>query len=172
MRATWRSLLLLLISSTGLKLWAWPLDLSRDQYASSITQAIDQYIKEDTDTFVYKLWKLDPDMHSTLSPQPQVPYFLLKETVCRKSETSETRECPFKDNGILKVCSVQLSEKEITLRVLCDTATKQHSRSRRSEKTNEKKKKCKRTCNLTGGLSIIASLPLKTKKSPGRAARR
>ncbi|XP_053571627.1 cathelicidin-1 [Bombina bombina] len=166
-------LFLFLILNVKTKLSAFPTDDPRGaQYISAVTRAIEIYNEEDSNTSLFKLLKVDSNVNTTPATNPLIIHFILKETICLKSKNQKTQECPFKSDGLLKVCSLHIFMEQAN-KVICDTVTKQHFRQRRSipvskvKCRNEKQRRCV-TDNkkyLPGGFSPINNIQVNTLKN-------
>ncbi|XP_030045753.1 cathelicidin antimicrobial peptide [Microcaecilia unicolor] len=83
------------------------------QDLDSIILAIDFYNQEQNETSIFKLLDVDNNRRLDDSANNQELNFRIKQTVCQKTETQNTEECEFKEDGLVKDCSAYvLYEKE------------------------------------------------------------
>ncbi|XP_074144825.1 cathelicidin-related antimicrobial peptide Bf-CRAMP-like [Sminthopsis crassicaudata] len=93
-----------------------------DEVARSLLQ--DTYNKESHDNFLYKILEIK---HVSYETERQILRFTIQETRCLKLENRYPDQCEFKDDGLVKDCSGQISSAGFHRFVVlsCDTVAGQ-----------------------------------------------
>ncbi|XP_075684922.1 cathelicidin-related peptide Oh-Cath-like isoform X2 [Rhinoderma darwinii] len=145
---SWR-LSLLLFSAVTLHSCLSDTPESDLQEERSIRDVIDLYNQREGVTYLYKtLEQLPPALLEESPPKS----FIIKETVCLKSEDPDITQCDFMSDGEVKICTLGDEDPE---EITCSSLTK-NVRVKRAGK-----KKCKgRSCRIlsTGRGSAIAGI--------------
>ncbi|CAJ0960043.1 unnamed protein product [Ranitomeya imitator] len=110
----------------------------------SIGDITDLYNQMEGVTYLYK--SLD-QIH--ISPPEDTKSFLIKETVCLKSENPELSQCDFKSDGNVKICTLHLGDEDPVDKI-CISLTTDDTANRTG------RRRCpRRPCRLPGSNSPI-----------------
>ncbi|XP_077127875.1 cathelicidin-related antimicrobial peptide Bf-CRAMP-like [Ranitomeya variabilis] len=93
----------------------------------SIGDITDLYNQKEGVTYLYK--SLD-QIH--ISPSKDTKSFLIKETVCLKSENLELSQCDFKPDGDVKICTLHLGDEDPVDKICISLTTEGEKSDRRS----------------------------------------
>ncbi|XP_073432974.1 cathelin-related peptide SC5-like [Dendrobates tinctorius] len=118
---------------------------------SSIGDIIDFYNQKEGVTYLYKSLDQISIAPSQEEENPVIKSFIIKETMCLKSENVDLSQCDFKVDGDVKICSVDLGD-EGPEDIMCISQTKD-IRVKRSSRKPCSKKPCRP--KLTGGYTLI-----------------
>ncbi|XP_053322640.1 cathelicidin antimicrobial peptide-like [Spea bombifrons] len=145
---------------------AVPHDFWAPRDPESVQRAVEIYNAEQITGFLYKPLPVKPRQPPADTVPGGVLTFLIKETVCSKSTQQHIGECPFKEDGEVKNCTVSFHGSEditVTCSTLADTnnvsdnyLTEENVRTKSSKKLARRMKrrslklsKTKRTLNGT-----------------------
>ncbi|OCT75370.1 hypothetical protein XELAEV_18030549mg, partial [Xenopus laevis] len=130
--------------------------------SSVLSRAVDLYNTEQGNAWAFKLLYIIPS-------SSRVVQFIIKETDCVRSEGKGLRECPFRDGGLERRCTIMLSEDQDTVTVpVCKTVTEKHSSletsgdgsgsgsGERKQETKINRARCRRpgSCSIIGFATI------------------
>ncbi|XP_074139203.1 cathelicidin-7-like [Sminthopsis crassicaudata] len=99
-----RNLLILCMAVTIATLSAHPRKRLNEQQAISLLLA--KYNRLSSDNFLYRLLEVRPLSNQT---ERQILRFTIQETRCLKSENRNPDQCEFKNDGLVRDCSGQIS---------------------------------------------------------------
>ncbi|XP_075173027.1 cathelicidin antimicrobial peptide-like isoform X2 [Anomaloglossus baeobatrachus] len=127
----------------------------------SIRAITDRYNQKEGVTYLYKSLDLIHTAPPEEDESPERKTFLIKETVCLKSENPDLSQCDFKPDGDVKICAVDLGDEDAEDAMCISRA--QDVRVKRSSRKPCTKKPCRP--RLTGGYTLIGR-PGKDQSAP------
>ncbi|XP_063306915.1 antibacterial protein PR-39-like [Pelobates fuscus] len=120
----------------------------------NIKKAVELFNAEESSQFVFKQISYLSDSYQKVEEDVGVVNFLIKETVCTKSEQYNIAECNFNPLGEIKMCTTYVSE-ELESNIACTTIS-EYRRTKRASK-----KRCNFFCKLkSGATSTIATIKI------------
>ncbi|KAE8595543.1 hypothetical protein XENTR_v10015793 [Xenopus tropicalis] len=142
-------------------IWAFYLEDNRSvPLSSAFSRAIGLYNTQPGNKWAYKLLHIIPSSSRPRSTNPQIVRFTIKETSCARSVRRRLRKCPFKDGGLVKICSIAVSEDQdiVTVPVCQDVPEQRPSFASSEEESGsgeiiqDAKSRCRRpgSCTLIG----------------------
>ncbi|XP_040287441.1 cathelicidin-6-like isoform X4 [Bufo bufo] len=154
MRSWWLSLLL--VSAVTLHGCLSDTAEPEVQDGRSIGDVIDLYNQREGVTYLYK--SLDQLLPVPLEEDenPNRRGFIIKETVCLKSENPDLSQCDFKPDGDVKICSLDLVDEDPE-DIMCISLNK----NVRIKRNGKKKCKSGKLCSKPGGNSGIFGVSFK-----------
>ncbi|XP_044149987.1 cathelicidin-6-like [Bufo gargarizans] len=124
------------------------------QDGRSIGDVIDLYNQREGVTYLYKSLDQLPPVPVEEDENPNRRGFIIKETVCLKSENPDLSQCDFKPDGDVKICSLDLGDEDPE-DIMCTSLNKEVRVKRSSRRRPCRGRSCRP--RLTGGYSHIAS---------------
>ncbi|XP_040287438.1 cathelicidin-6-like isoform X2 [Bufo bufo] len=110
MRSWWLSLLL--VSAVTLHGCLSDTAEPEVQDGRSIGDIIDLYNQKEGVTYLHKFLDQLPPVPMEEDENPNRRGFIIKETVCLKSENPDLSQCDFKPDGDVKICSLDLVDED------------------------------------------------------------
>nr|AJQ20790.1 cathelicidin-DM [Duttaphrynus melanostictus] len=124
------------------------------QDGRSIEDVIDLYNQREGVTYLYKSLDQLPPVPMEEDENPNRRGFIMKETVCLKSENPDLTQCDFKPDGDVKICSLDLGDEDPE-DIMCFSLNKEVRMKRSSRRKPCKGWLCK--LKLRGGYTLIGS---------------
>uniref|UniRef100_A0A8C5MGU4 Vipericidin n=1 Tax=Leptobrachium leishanense TaxID=445787 RepID=A0A8C5MGU4_9ANUR len=124
----------------------------------NIKRAVDLFNAQSNVSSVFKQISYLSPGYQQIEEDFEIVNFLVKQTMCIKSEEYNIAECDFNPDGEIKMCTAYVSEELDAPNIACSTI----SENRRSKRAT--KKRCNIVCKLKAGArSTIATIKIPTK---------
>ncbi|OCT73792.1 cathelicidin-6-like [Xenopus laevis] len=91
--------------------------------SETIKKAVNIYNEGRNSSFLFRLLKSDLQNKQVGTPAGSKLHFMIKETICLNTKQQSLEACAYKENGVVKNCTLTSNPKQRDIKVSCDSLT-------------------------------------------------